>query len=253
VLKALITEPTLPIEGKYQNVVSVANLLHVFVASNNDWVVPASLVERRWFVLDVADSRAGQLDYFKAIVAEMETGGIAAKIWDFLRRDIGAFEPREVPQTQGLRDQKLHSLDSLHRWWLAVLGRGFVWKSRHGAPWFLDWHPFYTTELLWRSYLQWCAETRPFDRKPQQMLGVMLSKLYPTTRKRAEHPIYEIDSLDVDPTAKHGSWLDTHAIARRSRATGYEPGSLEEARVRFTQIVDVDTEWGMSPGDDDAA
>jgi hypothetical protein len=33
---------TLPIEGKYKAVISVANLLHVYMASNNDWVVPAS-------------------------------------------------------------------------------------------------------------------------------------------------------------------------------------------------------------------
>ena len=222
------------------------------MASNSDWVVPASLVERRWFVLDVPDNRCGDLLYFKAIAEEMERGGLAAMIWDFLHRDISAFEPRKVPQTQGLRDQKLHSLDSMHRWLLAVLSRGFVWKSRHGAPWFRGWYEFYTTELLWRSYLQWCAETRSFDRKTQEQLGVMLSKLYPAKRKRAEHPIYEIDSLDVDSTLKHGNWLDTHAIVRRSRATGYDVGTLEEARVRFTQIVDVDTAWGMSPGDDDA-
>jgi len=42
VLKGLITEPTLPIEGKYQNVVQVANMLHVGMASNSDWVVPAT-------------------------------------------------------------------------------------------------------------------------------------------------------------------------------------------------------------------
>jgi hypothetical protein len=261
VLKALVTEPTLPIEGKYQNVVSVANLLHVFMASNSDWVVPASLVERRWFVPDVPDTRCGDLPYFKAIADEMERGGLAAMIWDFLHRDISAFEPREVPQTQGLRDQKLHSLDSLHRWWLAVLSRGFVWKSRHGAPWFRDWHPVYTTELLWRSYLQWCAETRPFDRKPQPLLGALMTKLYPATRRRAEHPVYEIDSIDRAPVAvtnPNGSVsmvrpdLDEIAIVWHAHAYGYEIGTLEEARVRFAEIVDVDTEWGMSPGDDDA-
>ena len=30
VLKALVTEPTLPIEGKYQNLVGVVNMLHIY-------------------------------------------------------------------------------------------------------------------------------------------------------------------------------------------------------------------------------
>ena len=53
VLKGLITEPTLPIEGKFQNVVEVLNVLHVMIASNSDWIVPASQDERRYCVLDV--------------------------------------------------------------------------------------------------------------------------------------------------------------------------------------------------------
>jgi uncharacterized Zn finger protein len=46
--------------------------------------------------------------------------------------------------------------------------------------------------------------------------------------------------------------LDEIAIVWRAHAHGYEIGTLEEARVRFAEIVDVDTVWGMSPGDDDA-
>jgi hypothetical protein len=86
VLKALITEPTLPIEGKYQNVVEAANLLHVFLASNADWVVPASMDERRFFVLDVLDTRLGQTAYFRDLAAEMENGGLAGMLWDLQLR-----------------------------------------------------------------------------------------------------------------------------------------------------------------------
>ncbi len=64
VLKALVTEYTLPIEAKHQNLVEVVNMLHVYMASNLDWVVPASLEERRYFVLDVADNRLGDREIF---------------------------------------------------------------------------------------------------------------------------------------------------------------------------------------------
>lgn len=251
VLKALITEPTLPIEGKYKAVVSVPNLLHVYMASNNDWMVPASLVERRWFLLNVAANRCGDLPYFKAIANEMANGGLAAMIWDFLHRDITDFEPRAVPQTEGLRDQKLHSLDSLQRWWLAVLERGFVYRSRFGAPWFAAWQPFYTTELLWRSYLQWCSETRPYDRKSQVQLGIMMTALYPTSRPRTAEPVYEVESVSPPPQGMaRQAWLDQEAIVRKQHAYGYKLQGLADARARFLEIVDVDATWRQFVADE---
>ena len=41
VLKALITEPTLTIEAKYANAVQMPNFVHLMMASNEEWVVPA--------------------------------------------------------------------------------------------------------------------------------------------------------------------------------------------------------------------
>jgi hypothetical protein len=43
VLKALITEPTLAIEEKYRSVVEAQNFLHIIMASNARWVVPAAV------------------------------------------------------------------------------------------------------------------------------------------------------------------------------------------------------------------
>jgi putative methionine-R-sulfoxide reductase with GAF domain len=53
VLKALITEPVISIERKGFDVVQVRNCLHIIIASNSDWVVPAVADERRFCVLDV--------------------------------------------------------------------------------------------------------------------------------------------------------------------------------------------------------
>ncbi len=54
----LITEPVLPIEGKGRNVRFARNVVHLIVASNSNWVVPAGLDERRFCVIDVSDVRA---------------------------------------------------------------------------------------------------------------------------------------------------------------------------------------------------
>ena len=49
VLKALITEPTLTIEAKYANAVQMPNYVHLMMASNEEWVVPAGPEARRFW------------------------------------------------------------------------------------------------------------------------------------------------------------------------------------------------------------
>jgi hypothetical protein len=235
VLKGLITEPTLPVEDKYKTVVEVKNALHVMMASNSDWVVPASQDERRYFVLDVADFRKGQMKYFADLEHQMESGGLAAMVWDLLRYDIKAFDPRQIPETGALVEQKLHSLDSLRRWWLAMLERGFVWSSRHGSSVFQRWDRFWSTELLWRSYGQWCGEARPFDRKTRVQLGRMMAEVYQPFRPRGNAPIFETETADRDR-------LDVVVYADHPH--GYLVGELDEARARFTEMTDVVGEWG---------
>jgi len=243
VLKSLITEPTLPIEGKYQNVIEVLNMLHIMMASNSDWVVPASQDERRYFVLNVPDTMIGRRQYFAAIAEQMENGGLAAMIYDMLQRDITQFEVRDIPSSEALSGQKLHSLDSLHKWWLACLDRGFVWKSRHGAKVFTEWQGFYTTELLDRSYLQWCRERRPYDRKDRASLGKMMTEIYQAKRPGGRHAMYELDSVDVDKFEKHGDWLDRHSVVWQENPRGYQMGNLDEARARFGEICETTGEW----------
>ena len=55
VLKALVTEPLITVEAKYRNARIVRNVVHLLMASNSDWTVPAGPDERRFFVLDVSD------------------------------------------------------------------------------------------------------------------------------------------------------------------------------------------------------
>ena len=113
---------------------------------------------RRFFVLDVPNKHQGDFAYFAAIERQMREGGLAAMLRDLLARDLAGFNVRNVPQTSGLRAQKTLSLDSVGRWWLAVLERGHLYRSRYGTPWFGDWHEFYATQLLCESYLQWCRD-----------------------------------------------------------------------------------------------
>ena len=141
------------------------------MASNSDWVVPVSYDERRFFVRNVAETYRGQREHFAAIGAQMDNGGLAAMIHEMLHRDISRFDVGAVPNTDALAEQKNLSLNTLDRWWLAVLERGFLWRSRHGIEAFSEWQDFCTTELLNRSYLQWCADNRVQRPESRELLG----------------------------------------------------------------------------------
>jgi len=106
VLKALVTEGTLMIEPKGINAFSARNHIHLIMASNNAWVVPAGGDSRRYFVLDVSDARKQDTRYFGEVAHQMDTGGREALLAFLLARDLGGFNVRNVPQTAALDDQK---------------------------------------------------------------------------------------------------------------------------------------------------
>jgi phage/plasmid primase-like uncharacterized protein len=109
-LKRLITEPTLTIETKGVDLFAVANRLHVMIAGNDPWLVPASGDERRFAVNDVSDHRRGDQAYFRALYAEMNNGGLAAMLHDMLAFDLKRWHPRyDVPQSDALQKQKAMS------------------------------------------------------------------------------------------------------------------------------------------------
>ncbi|OLP05555.1 hypothetical protein BLL52_3223 [Rhodoferax antarcticus ANT.BR] len=124
VLKGLVTEPTIQIEGKGANLITAANRLHIMMASNNEWVVPAGNRERRYFVLQVSDKHIQDKPYFAAIDHQMlHQGGLAAMMHDLLNRDLSAFDVRSFPWTDALDEQLLRSLDPAMQWWMDYLGK----------------------------------------------------------------------------------------------------------------------------------
>ena len=127
-LKYIITSPQVQIERKGIDAFQVPSVLRVFVSSNEDWVVPASFDERRFFVLNVTGKKR-EPAYFDALHQEMHSGGRAALLHYLQRLDLGDFDVRNPPMTEGLRDQKLQSLRSVDRWWYEVLAAGDLSSS----------------------------------------------------------------------------------------------------------------------------
>ena len=125
VLKNLVTEPKITIERKGIDSVSMDSFMRIVLTTNNDYVVPASGDERRWFVLDIADTYKGDYAYFKAIDEHMDSGGREALLYYLMHYQIpDNIELRQAPTTAGLDEQKVHSLSGMGRWWMDCLLEG---------------------------------------------------------------------------------------------------------------------------------
>lgn len=125
VLKMLITEETLAIEAKGVDVVASPNYVHLILASNNDWVIPAGQEERRFFVLKVDDRHMQDTAYFKAIHHQLAKGGREALLHMLMSMDISAFDVRRAPQTDALVGQKLMNMSPLANALFEIAQRGY--------------------------------------------------------------------------------------------------------------------------------
>jgi hypothetical protein len=123
-LKRLLTEPTLLIEAKGRDAITVPNYLHVLLSSNEDWVVPAGENERRFFMNHVSEAKMQNELWFKAIDDQLNGGGYEAMLFDLMNYKLDDWHPRRVPKANGLISQQARSLSPLDSWWVELLESG---------------------------------------------------------------------------------------------------------------------------------
>jgi Family of unknown function (DUF5906) len=145
ILKALLTERNLPMEGKGRDIVQMTNYAKVIMASNDEWVVPAELDDRRFAVFRVAEIHKQDGPYFEALNEELEMNGLQAMLYDLLEQPLGDWHPRvNIPQTAEKDFQKTASLTSLEKFFLDLLFQGVMPVER----WVTDKEPFVATSTL---------------------------------------------------------------------------------------------------------
>ena len=132
-LKAIITEDRITVEEKYQPKMMMRNRLKIMMASNEQWVVPATADERRFFVLDVSDRCKGDASYFKKLAEAVDGYEVEAFFAHLCGMGLSDFDHRNPPHTTGLNDQKLSNLPSFDAFWYDCLTTGrtvsFGWTS----------------------------------------------------------------------------------------------------------------------------
>lgn len=196
ILKYLITSGRIEIERKGIDSYGSPSCLRVAISGNEDWMVPASVDDRRFAVFDVSNARQKDTKYFGALREEMANGGPAALLHYLQNYDLADFDVRNPPATKGLLEQKLKSLRGLERWWFECLDKGTIlnranfstedhdndsWESRSIQI---------AKEELRQRYAAWIA-SRKYDGDPvderefTKLLRRLLSTL-PTKRSRVD-------------------------------------------------------------------
>lgn len=177
-LKTMITEDKLPIEFKGKDVIFVKNHIHLLVASNHDWVVPAGFEERRFFVLDVSEEHMQDQEYFEALVNHMKEGGREALLHYLLNLDLSQVNLRKFPKTDALLENKHLSMNPVQKFWFECLWNGTLKYEEKEWNWFVkrkDLHDFYV------EHAKKVGQTR---RSTETELGKGLRKLVPWVRTK---------------------------------------------------------------------
>lgn len=206
-IKALITDPTIMIEGKGKDAVPVNNCRHLIVSSNEDWAVPMDLDDRRFFVLNISAHRKEDTRYFQELEHQMSQGGIEALLYDLLQEDLSDFDPRKMPPNDFGFDMKMRTASSVVKFIYDALGEGRFSMATCSKTKAWGSHP---SKQVYHCYRDWCKQ-EGLRQETREEFGKWLKKILAVEKRR--------------PTIKG------------AREWWYEFSSIEESRRAFEKFT----------------
>ena len=220
VLKGLITEPFLTIEGKGDNAFKMKNHLHMMFATNNDWCVPAGPNERRFFVVDVSDKHQQDHAYFNAIEHELKNGGREALLHYLMNYDLGSLDLRKFPKTSALLETKLMSLTPAQKFWYHVLETGNLLPNAESG-----WQDgVVESHWLYDKYQEFVQDMGVKHKASDTELGMQLKKM-------------------VKPNGYTKGKVTIKNGRDSVRKNCYTFQSLSECRLDFEKFISAAIEW----------
>jgi hypothetical protein len=120
ILKVFISGKRRPSTKKHHDTQMINNYVRSLILANPGWVVPVSLDERRYMILNPSEARMKDLKYFGALKDGSDSGGLAALMYFFQHYRIGRGKTdiRSAPRTEGFFDQQEESLQLFESWLL---------------------------------------------------------------------------------------------------------------------------------------
>ena len=217
-LKTMITESTMAYEYKGKDVIQGQNCISLIMASNDEHVVPAGELERRFLVLDVGDRRQKDNAYFARIAQQMEQGGREALLHMLLTYDLTDFNVFQVPRTRALTEQMELSLSPEKQWWLHKLENGQLFEGD------VTWPKRVRTLALFKNYARFVQDARVTHPLSERVFGRFVHKMCPDVKRRQ----YSVDGeIDGD---------EGFAYKSKRRVWHYDMPSLEDCRGAWDRM-----------------
>lgn len=190
-LKGLITGSEHVIERKGAEPYKVANRTRVVIIGNEDWLAPASEDERRFAVFNVGDARRQDRAFFKEMREGMEAGGYRLLLRFLRQYDISDLDLNEAPNTQGLVDQKIASLNIQAQWWFDCLSEGQLVGGDFGG----EWPAVIPTNRLRKAFDAYARTRNARGWAPNdQKFGAELKRIAPSLKKKPARKTNDSDS-----------------------------------------------------------
>jgi hypothetical protein len=225
VLKDLVTGDKHLIEFKGFEPVTIRNYIRLLVTSNEHWVVPAGMAERRHAVLTVGSAHVQDRAYFAAIEEQLESGGYEALLYHLLSVDLSKVDVSRIPTTDVLLDQKLESLSQIERWWLTTLREGRLpggCEEANTCP----------VKALYQRYLDHSAMVHSRNQRAiETQLGIALRRLMPLSK--GEKP----------KLSRVRGWYRQFRDGPGQSGYVYQLPSLVACREHFVKLIGQDINW----------
>lgn len=179
-LKHMVTDAITSIEGKGRDIIAMNNYKRLIAASNEDWIIPRGLDDRRFIVVDVSDKHKEDYAYFKPIRQELENGGYEALMGELMSFDISSFNPRDVPERlkQNGWELKIRSGGSILQWWFTVLDNGYLFaeSSNYADEPDYVWPTSTKKTEVHKLYLKYCEQHKITHPEMDSVMGRRLKE-----------------------------------------------------------------------------
>jgi hypothetical protein len=231
-LKGLITAPKQMIEAKGVDPIRIDNHVRLMMSSNNDWIVPAGMDERRFAVFDVADNVKENRDYFAELIAELDNGGRRAFLADLLSLDLaGAPDVHVVPKTEALLEQKVQSFDPVTSWLYQRLMDGAM--TRRAS----QWKSSVPIKTVYNDYNRSAEKIGVRRRQEEVNFALHVRRILPGITRKKHFEDVEVENED-----------GSISFVRR-RVWCWEMPDLAECRAAFESAIYQTVEWGADDDD----
>ncbi|BDV35681.1 DUF5906 domain-containing protein [Methylocystis iwaonis] len=237
-LKGLVTAPKQMIEAKGVDPIRLDNYVRLLFSSNENWVIPAGMDERRFACFDVADHWKEDHGRFAQLYAELNSGGREALLADLLSVDLDAPDApnlRVIPKTPALLEQKIRSLDPIAAWWLQRLEDG-AQTHRAGA-----WREKVPAAMLFNDYLRTNEKIGVRRKASETEFGIAIRRLVPGVER--VRSVEEIEVWDEET-------LKPVQVTRRVWCLRFP--SLAQCKRSFEAALKQEFPWGEAVPEEEA-